>query len=203
MVRFSFSDPNVIAATSCKTTSPSFPKLPELAKTPVVAMNQTHGANCSIVTNYTSETILDTDAVLTSLPNLTLSVKTADCLPILLWHPKGIIGALHAGRLGTRQHILKKTLRLLKTQFAVVAGVELVFGPAICKDCYSIQLNPTVYFDLVQENIKQAQDIFPSPQIKIQLSGRCTAHEGDFFHSYRRDGKGVPMNYSLICRGEN
>ncbi len=200
MLRFSFSDPEVISATTYKTSPTQLPNLPELAYTHVIGMNQTHGSTCAVITEKTTQTILETDAVLTTLPNLTLAVKTADCLPILLYHPKGIVGAIHAGRLGTRQHILKKTLRLLKSEFGIREGVELVFGPAICVDCYPIQENPRIHFDLVTENLKQAQQVFPGNTIIIQRSQRCTAHEPEFFHSYRRDGKGVPMNYSVICR---
>lgn len=202
MLKFTFPDTTVIAATTYKSSSTQLPDLVETAGKHVVAMNQTHGSNCTVLTEYTTATVLDTDAVITTLPNLTLSVKTADCLPILLWHPSGIIGALHAGRLGTKQKILKKTLRLLKTQFNIQEGLHLILGPAICHTCYEVNLHTKEKFDLVAHNHFQALEVFEPNQVSIQFSGRCTAHEAEFFHSYRRDGKGVPMNYTVICRTE-
>lgn len=226
MLTFTFPDPNIISATTSKqilsqstvvqksdrifppvlpqlsaiSEFPQLPQISELTQHPVIFMNQTHGSNCAIISEYTTTTVLDTDAVLTTLPNLTLAVKTADCLPILLWHKSGIIGALHAGRQGTKQKILKKTLRLLQTQFAITKGVHLVFGPGICYDCHTIRLSLGVHFDLVGQNTAQALEVFAPENITIESSNRCTAHEPDFFHSYRRDGKGVAMNYSVICR---
>ena len=208
MLTYSFPDPNIRSAITYKgTTTPdkSFPHtlLPEIAELKsnhIIFLDQTHGSNCAIISESTTSTILDTDAVLTAVPNITLAIKSADCLPILIWHPSGVIGALHAGRQGTQQMILKKTLRLLKSQFCITRDVHLLFGPAICEKCYQINPDTDEHFNLLEENHRQALEVFPEQHVIIKYAGRCTAHEPEFFHSYRRDGKGVPMNYSAICR---
>ena len=43
------------------------------------------------------------DALITTQKNAALVVRTADCLPILIYHSSGIIAAIHAGRKGTEQ----------------------------------------------------------------------------------------------------
>ncbi len=210
MITFTFPDPAIVSATTYKTGQAAdrnrphtlLPPHPELQTKPIIFLEQTHGSSCQIISQATTTTVLDTDAVLTALPNLTLAIKTADCLPIVIWHPSGVIGALHAGRQGTQQHILKKTLRLLKTQFSIEKDVHLLFGPAICESCYQINATTDEHFSLLQANHAQALEVFPEQRIIIKYADRCTAHESEFFHSYRRTGKGVPMNYTVICRTE-
>ena len=76
--------------------------------------------------------------------------------------------------------------------------LEIWFGPAICKDCYQIDRATNLHYDLFQENIKQLEELFPINNIKFHKSDRCTLYHNDQLHSYRKTGKGVKMNYSLI-----
>ncbi|MBD3170066.1 MAG: hypothetical protein GF307_11330, partial [candidate division Zixibacteria bacterium] len=49
------------------------------------------------------------DAIITAEKDIAISVHTADCLPILVYHPDGFIAAVHAGWRGTLQKIALKT----------------------------------------------------------------------------------------------
>ena len=54
----------------------------------------------------------DTDAVITDSPGLCVCVKTADCIPILLYDARQrIVAAVHAGWRGTVAGIVKKTIK--------------------------------------------------------------------------------------------
>ena len=71
----------------------------------------------------------DIDAVFTDVPGLCLAVKTADCIPVLLYDKrKHIVAAIHAGWKGTVQYIVEKSIRAMGSQ-----GEDLsaIIGPGI------------------------------------------------------------------------
>lgn len=169
----------------------------------IFQLNQQHTNNCLIIDDTTVVTDSrfkqqPADSVLTDRCDVVLTVRTADCLPILLYHPSGIIGAIHAGRKGTDLGILEQSLLLLKARWGVEKDVVLWFGPAICSDCYQINFKENLQYHLREKNRQQAEKIFPNESIKIIDSEQCTFHHNQHWFSYRKEGKGVPMNYSYI-----
>ncbi len=178
--------------------------------------------------------IPNVDAAITNQKNILLTVKTADCLPILIYFsdsdksvdkkivgekPAGdrfeVIAAIHSGRVGTEKRILTKVLEYLKLKYKIhklleqssTAKLTIWFGPAICKKCYQINQEKNTHYDLYQKNLAQIREVFPndnikfgtkSDKIRIIKSKFCTLHNNDLFNSYRKSGKGVEMNYSLI-----
>lgn len=165
---------------------------------PIITMQQTHANHLQVVTEPRSQVLLDTDAALTTLGNVELQVKTADCLPIMLYHPLPLIGVVHAGRMGTEQKILENTLDFIKKRFQIDNNLEIFFGPAICEACYQIDRLTNLHFDLVDENIRQVRLLFTASQANIWESNQCTYHQPADYFSYRRDGKGGHMNISSI-----
>ncbi len=172
----------------------------EQAKTlsPTISMQQTHSDHLQVVTEPRTQVLLDTDAALTTLANVTLQVKTADCLPILIYHPLSIIGVVHAGRKGTKQKILQKTLKYINQHFDIKNKLEIFFGPCICSACYQVDRVTDLHYDLINENMKQILSLFNSSQANIWLSHQCTCHQPEKYYSYRREGEGVQMNTCSI-----
>lgn len=164
-----------------------------------IALEQTHSDNFFEVTNTSTATVLNTDAVFTQLPNIHLKVKHADCLPVLIYHPLPIVGVIHAGRKSTEKKLLYQVLRHLKTNYHITDSLQVWFGPAICKECYQIDKATNLHYDLVSENRDQVRVAFSDKQAKILYSNKCTAHENEQFFSYRKEGQGVPMNWSGIA----
>jgi len=173
-----------------------------------VQMQQVHEAKFQEITSKTNilKPIKSIDACYTTLPNTFLSVKTADCLPILISGTSKtavpFIAAAHAGRKGTQKKIL---LKLLNTLFQTYHWTQLNiwFGPAICVDCYQIDRKTHTHFDLITQNKQQidlctAQNTLSSSTVTLTIANHCTLHENQTYHSYRKSGPGVPMNYSFI-----
>ncbi len=173
----------------------------------LVRLNQQHTDKVLVLTkqnvNSQSDQVVNdltcpADAVLSDRSAVVLSVRTADCLPILLYHPSGVIGAIHAGRKGTELGILRATLLALKAEWQITNNLILWFGPAICENCYQIDRTANLRYDLREKNRQQAESIFPHHSINIIESEHCTFHDNADWYSYRKEGKGVGMNVSYI-----
>lgn len=66
------------------------------------------------------------DGLVTSRPGCLLMVRTADCVPVILYEPKTrSVGLLHAGWRGLVKDILPTALRKLNSPVHVVLGVHI------------------------------------------------------------------------------
>lgn len=81
-----------------------------------------------------------TDALITSLPGVALTIMVADCAPVVLFDPvHRAIGVAHCGRGGTLLGALPKTIAAMSGAYRtspadLLAGI----GPAIGPDSYEI-----------------------------------------------------------------
>lgn len=79
----------------------------------------------------------DTDAVITDTAGLCLCVKTADCIPVLLYDDAHrVIAAVHAGWRGTVARIVEKTLAAMPT--SAPARLHAIIGPGISRDAFEV-----------------------------------------------------------------
>ena len=79
----------------------------------------------------------DTDCLVTQSPDIVLTLKVADCVPVYLFEPqKKIIGLAHSGWRGTVNGIITKTIELMYKQGAEVQKILVYLGPAIGVCCY-------------------------------------------------------------------
>ncbi len=171
-----------------------------IGHSPIIKMTQTHSATCRHVTQDTLRTghqLPDCDACFTTLKGIVLSVKTADCLPILIYHPTGLAAGIHAGRKGTETHILSTTLSMIKQITGLSTGFTFYFGPAISKANYQIDRESNLYFDLVTENISQLNNAIPSQDYTLIQSNICTFQDHRF-DSYRQSGQAAGRFWSFI-----
>jgi polyphenol oxidase len=80
------------------------------------------------------------DGILTNTPGVTLFMRFADCVPILLVDPEHkAIGIVHAGWQGTYKWIAQQAVEKMTVCFGtnpetLVAGI----GPSICQSCYQV-----------------------------------------------------------------
>ena len=73
----------------------------------LVWMNQVHGDRVELVDGPRDTAVDATDALVTTVPRLALAVVTADCVPVLLADARaGVIGAVHAGRVGAAKGVV-------------------------------------------------------------------------------------------------
>ena len=112
-----------------------------LAPEQFVWMEQLHTNTVTVVDGPQSEPVEATDAVVTTQPGLALCVLVADCVPVLLSdHNAGVIAAAHAGRLGARNGIVKKTVEKMVELGANPANIQVLLGPAAAGASYEVPL---------------------------------------------------------------
>lgn len=111
--------------------SPDWEDASRQTKHPLVFPRQTHTSNVVLVETG-NEDLTDTDAIVTLNRGLALGVKTADCVPILLYAPdiRGI-AAVHAGWRGTLSGIVGKTIAMLAELKADPRLMKGIVGPCI------------------------------------------------------------------------
>ena len=174
-----------------------------------VVANQTHSSNIHIVTKNqeigwqkAEDAIENCDALITNIPNVMLTILTADCVPILLLDPKQkIVSAIHAGWKGTKEEIAFKTVKKMQEEFNsnpsdIIAGV----APSIGKCCYEVDWNVAQHFiesayDKVGEKYMLDLPYINKTQLlkaglkeeNIELSNVCTACDVEYYFSYRKE----------------
>lgn len=141
----------------------------------------------------------DFDSLVTAQKNIALIVKGADCVPLLFYAPdKQVIATCHAGRAGTEKKAASILVQYLLDNYQISPQKLLCcIGPSICVNCYQIDKEKDIHYDLWQKNKAQllAAGLKAS---NIELTGWCTScNQNHSFYSYRKD-QTSKRNYGWI-----
>ena len=108
----------------------------------VVQPHQVHRCVIREITDpmTTRDQLEGVDALITSVPGVAISVRTADCIPVLLYDPVNkAIAAVHAGWRGTVQHISNKTIEVMQQLYGTDAHeLRTVIGPGIGPESFQV-----------------------------------------------------------------
>ena len=150
-----------------------YPEREAVLPYPVIQGHQVHGSRVAIVDRpgMTREELEGFDAFVTNLPGVAIGVRTADCVPVLLFDPVArVVAAVHAGWKGTVLHISEGVLEAMGQEFgSKPADMRAVIGPSIGPDSFQVG-------EEVAEKFKEAG--FPMDEI----------------WSFRGPGDGTPMS---------
>lgn len=115
---------------------------------PVVIPCQTHSCRvCIVGDSIPSGGYPDIDALVTFRRDAAVGVRTADCVPLLLYAPDiGAVAAVHAGWKGTLGGIVTNVLALLADRGADMSRIQAAFGPSVCGACYEVSREMTGRF---------------------------------------------------------
>ena len=127
---------------------------------PVIQGHQVHGSRVAIIDRpwMTREELEGYDAFITNLPGVAIGVRTADCVPILLYDPvRRVIAAVHSGWKGTVLKISQGAIDMMEEVFGTAPeDLQAVIGPCIGPDSFQVG-------EEVAEKFKDAG--FPMPRI--------------------------------------
>ena len=173
---------------------------------------QIHSADvvCANAPRLEGESLRQADIILTDRPEVTLFMRFADCVPILLHDPrKGVIGAAHAGWMGSLRDVPAAAVGAMRRQYdSNPSDIVAAIGPSIGVDHYEIgadvilqvmqkfgdeselvlkSFNGKIHFDLWKTN----QLLLERAGVgKIEVSGICTAcHTEDWFSHRAEKGR--------------
>jgi hypothetical protein len=162
------------------------------------------------------------DALVSASADVILTIRTADCVPILLVAPAArAVAAVHAGWRGLLAGVVAGSVTALALRYgAAAATIEAAIGPAIGGCCYEFGAEHRHGF--VARWGAAADAAWrpgPSPErgyldlrrlaavalkaagleaSAIRTLGPCTAEHPDALHSYRRDGTGAGRQLSYV-----
>jgi YfiH family protein len=153
------------------------------------------------------------DAIVTDQPGLCIGVKTADCVPVLLWDgTAGVAAAAHAGWRGTAKDIVGKTVRVMRGEFGA-RHISAAIGPCVCAHCYDTgsdvpEAMPPEAFDYITMTAPgrftvdlpgiNAALLRRAGVSEITMPKACTACRPDMYWSHRRHGNDRGLQVSVI-----
>ena len=171
----------------------------------IVFTNQIHSATVLTVGQEDVGKTYDCDGFVTKEKGVTLAVRSADCVPILLSDDKnGVIGAVHAGWRGTVDRIQQNAVKAMCELGAEPRFIRVVIGACIHDCCYKVgedfkntlyeklgskmtdrYLSEDMHFDLVGLNTELlgavgVRDYVASPD--------CTCCNSQLYFSHRATG---------------
>jgi len=180
-------------------------RLASLSQEGMASLKQIHSA-VALVANQPG-CAGDGDALLTNSPGLRLSVRTADCYPILLADTKNrAVAAVHAGWRGAADEIVAKTIAKMRIQLGTSpADIVAAIGPGIGVCCYEVGAEVAQLFgvegagrvDLAAANRCQLIDAGVEEQ-HIDVVGGCTSCDAARFYSFRREKEQAGRMISYI-----
>jgi YfiH family protein len=148
------------------------------------------------------------DALITDRPEVTLLLRFADCVPILLYDPRRpAVGLVHAGWRGTLARAVTATVEAMATRYGTrPADLHAAIGPSIGPCHYAVgaevvaqtratferadedllsRVNGGHHLDLWAANARALRE---AGVHQVEVAGICTAcHTGEFF-SHRGEG---------------
>jgi YfiH family protein len=172
----------------------------------MATLKQIH-SSLSLVADRPEGCVGEGDALLTCRPDVTVSVRTADCFPILMadMHHH-VVAAVHAGWRGTADGVAVKALQKMAAEFGThPEDVIAAIGPGIGPCCYQVGEEVACRFGLAQagridlavENVRQLTN-HGVPRASISVAGVCTFCNPAQFYSFRRDRESAGRMISYI-----
>lgn len=155
---------------------------------PWTVLRQVHGPRVVVVDHPGGASGEPADAAVTAKPRVALAVLTADCAPVGLGSPEGVLGVVHAGWKGLRAGVIESAVTTMRRLGST--RIEAVLGPCIKACCYSfgdddLQDMAGRFGDAVRSCDRQGAPAFDLPAaVKVALhnagarlmgeSGTCT-----------------------------
>jgi hypothetical protein len=161
----------------------------------------------------------EADAVVTARPGLAPAVRTADCVPLLLWAPDaGAVAAVHVGWRGAKARVAARAVEALAARYrASPAQILAAVGPSIRACCYEVSADLAAEFtrefgalavagnharphlDLVHV-VRATLAAVGVAEDRVDVVGACTSDDRKRFFSHRRDHGNTGRHLAFIAR---
>ena len=181
-----------------------------LAQDPIL-MTQVHSADVLVLDSYRKDGP-KVDALVTTAPGLNLTVKTADCAPVLLADSvHGVIGAAHAGWKGAFQGVIENTILKMLECGAVLENIVVAVGPCLHLSSFEVGSEMKALFPVTEHIFfkewdgREHFDFVAYLMYRLHRAGVRNIEFIDIdtyidktYNSYRRDPQNPGRQYSTI-----
>ncbi|MBM0636660.1 laccase domain-containing protein [Campylobacter sp. VicNov18] len=138
------------------------------------------------------------DGLISKEKKIALCVLSADCLPLILYHEEGIIAALHSGRKGSFENILKVCLNKIISENPCLklSQFHLFILPGICMKNYELSGEILEFAKRNFGSFIKGNNLDLKALVKFQAKNLGINHiqdceicsfDNDSFFSYRRN----------------
>jgi YfiH family protein len=187
-----------------------------------IEMEQVHGVR---VVNDPGTDRERADGAITARSGRILTIRTADCAPILIAVSDGVrasaVAAVHAGWRGATAGIVAEAIRQLEALGAARERISIAIGPTIGPDAFEVgdevieaaraslggapppvKWAPGAQPRLDLRGLLAAQiDQLGLGREQVEMVGGCTAEQPSLYFSHRRDRGRTGRQVSLIALG--
>lgn len=184
----------------------------------VVRVRQVHGRTVFVVRPGEPLTsVPDADGIVSTDPDRVISIRVADCVPILIADRRGrAVAAVHAGWRGTAAGITGAAVEALASLGVPASDLVAAVGPSIGPCCYQVDVTVRHAFESAHASEWFAPDgpdhwrlnlaeanryqliAGGLAETSVSVAGECTSHRADDWFSYRRDGSGTGRMVAAI-----
>lgn len=127
-----------------------------------------------------------------------LAIGIADCVPVFIAHPSGVVALVHSGWRGTAARITASAIESLARYGHPADELAIHLGPAICGRCYEVSADvrgqltgqPATRPGHVDLRSLIAEHASALGVKKISVSSSCTRCDNDRFFSHRAGDAG-------------
>ena len=201
----------------------------------ILAARQVHGSTvlapedldtiCANSNARMPDALPDGDAIVSASADVIATIRTADCVPVLLVAPRArAVAAIHAGWRGLVAGVVRTAIEALGARYSAAPNeIRAAIGPAIGGCCYEFGVeHHTTFIEAFGPASERAWSPVPDDatearphldvgslahlaltqagvaEAAIQAVSPCTAEHPDELHSYRRDGAAAGRQLSYI-----
>ena len=166
----------------------------------VVSIRQVHGTRVILHTGGWEGWLRgeEADGHVAAEKGTALTVGIADCVPVFIAHPSGVVALLHSGWRGTAAGITAEAIAALAKMGLPPDELAMHLGPAICGRCYEVSADvreqltgqPVTRPGHVDLRSLIAEHATETGVQKITVSSSCTKCDNDRFFSHRAGDAG-------------
>ncbi len=213
------SHPELIHGFTARDLGSDYPRIARVLgvdESQFVTVKQIHSNRVVVVSSDHTPTT-EADALITDQPGFIIGIRTADCVPLLVYDPsKKVVAAIHAGWRGLVAGIIENTLGEMQEKYqSKISDLLVTIGISLCKKCFEVGPEVAAAF---RARFGEACDITPGqgdrshiglrtqcasvllsqgvlPQ-NVELISGCTSCHNDRLFSYRKgDKEGRQFNF--------
>ncbi len=140
----------------------------------------------------------EADGHLAAERGIILTVSIADCIPVFIAHPSGIVALLHSGWRGTVARIIDAGINAYGRLGIAPDELKVHLGPGICGRCYEVSedvraqltgqpVNRPGNVDLRSLIAEHAREL---GVVDVSVSADCTRCDNDRYFSHRAGDSG-------------